>query len=381
MVQDQRAAVFADVGQSLDRDADSPLYKQVRQHLAKMIRDRRLRPGDNIPPQRELSQLWRVSEVTVRRAIQELAQEGLVQARAGSGTLVADPRDVPVTSAPPIAESAAGPRQSRIGIVMAGLADGYPFLARMMTRLDEESRAGVRFQLLDLPTSEMDPATIMQALPLRELDGLILMSPVNLALVALCQRQKIPYVLLFNDLADGNSRCVVVDYTSGMLEAVSCLVGRQRRHIAMVTAAPGRFSTGQMMDAYHAACQAHGISVRPEWIIQAGYGEAQGYDAVKTLLKTTPRPEAIIFASDYQARGGLIALQEARINVPGEIAVIGAGRLLRDKEWPVPLTSIDLHLDDVVSLAVRGLCGWIGGTAEMPLRQVVRSTLYVGATL
>jgi LacI family transcriptional regulator len=371
------ADIFAMLAHRLDRQAGPPLYKQLRKQLAQLIYERHLRPGDNIPPQRDLSQLCRVSEMTVRRALQELAQEGLLQARAGSGTKVVDPQQRQEQLSQTASTVA---RRWRIGIVMASLSDGYPFLSRMMEQLDQEAGTQVRYQLLDLPTCETDPATIAQIVPLRALDGVILMSPVNLTLVTLCQRQRIPYVLLYNDLADEQSHCIVVDYASGLLEAVAYLVHNQRRRIALVTAARQRFSTGQMVDAYHTACQLHGLQVQAEWLVHASYEERQGYEAMIHLLGTSPRPDAVLFASDYQARGGLVALQEAKMAVPQEIAVVGAGRLLREKEWPVPLSTIDLHLELVMSLAVRGLSNWIAGTGQMPLRQVVRSTWHAGAT-
>lgn len=369
--------VFQSLAARLDPKAEAPLYRQLREQVARLIHDRYLRPGDGIPSQRQISQLCQVSEITVRRAMQELAAEGLLQARAGSGTVVAEAHTGDA-SVPGNGKSAT--RLCRIGIVLASLTDGYPFLPRMMQRLEAEAGERVRFQLFDMPTHETDPGEIGQILPLRGLDGLILMSPVNLALVALCQRQRVPYVLLYNDLADDSSRCVVVDYASGVIAAVRSLVEQGKKRIALVTAAKQRFSTGQMIDAYRTAFQLYGLTVRPEWIIHGGYAETQGYEATQQLLAMSPRPDAILFASDYQARGGLVALQKAKLAVPRDVAVVGAGKLLRDKEWPVALTSIDLHFDEVGLLAVQTLRDLIDGKDNTPLRQVVRSTLSRGET-
>src|SRR5919201_1688659 len=50
----------------------------------------RLRPGDRLPSSRSLMNRYQVSPVTVSRAIRLLAAEGLVVARPGSGTYVAE---------------------------------------------------------------------------------------------------------------------------------------------------------------------------------------------------------------------------------------------------------------------------------------------------
>jgi DNA-binding LacI/PurR family transcriptional regulator len=372
---DRNKNILANMGRSLQRQSGAPLYTQLAGLLRQGIETGGLRHGDSLIPQRQLSTMWKVSEVTVRRALQALAAEGLLEARAGSGTTVTSPRDKASSTGKP----SSGPRRHRLGIVSAQLTDGYPFLSRMMDRL-QESPAGHIFQFFSVPVDESDVDAVQRMLPLRELDGLLLMSPVNLNLVAMCQRQKVPYVLLYNHVADGRSRCVVVDYGPGIMEAVEHLVAKRRRQIALVTALESRFSTGQMTDAYHAALRFHKLPIDPKWSVHAGYKEAQGYQATRELLARRPRPDAIIFASDYQARGGLIALQEAGLSVPKHVAVIGAGRMLRDKEWPVALTTIDLHFEEVGIAAVDALCALIDETGVVPFRQIVSSSLILGET-
>jgi DNA-binding transcriptional MocR family regulator len=60
--------------------------------LAALLRDRtrRMRPGERLPTTRELIGQHRVSPVTVSRALAELAAQGVVITRPGSGTFVAD---------------------------------------------------------------------------------------------------------------------------------------------------------------------------------------------------------------------------------------------------------------------------------------------------
>jgi DNA-binding LacI/PurR family transcriptional regulator len=365
---------LADLHQQLERRGAAPLYTQVAGLVRDMIRDGRLKPGEVIQPQRELSSLWNVSEVTVRRALQALAGEGLIEARAGSGTVVASSSRGGATHGPAVPAEA---RRLRIGIVSADLTDGYPFLSRMMEQLSSTDSNTPVFQFFTMPVSQTD--AFAKSLPLRDLDGVLLMSPVNLNLVATCQQMKLPYVLLYNHIVDGFSHCIVVDYTTGILEAVDHLVKQGRRNIAVVTALENRFSTGQMTDAYHAAMTLHRLDVPADWLIHAGYQEPQGYEATKKLISRGRKPDAILYASDYQARGGLIALQEAGLSAPRDVCIIGAGRLLRDKEWPVTLTSIDLQFERVGQVALDTLRKLIDAE-PVPFRQVVTSHLVPGET-
>ncbi len=67
-----------------------PLYRKLSSSLHAAIRSGALRAGEGIPPERDLAQALGVSRITVRRAIGDLAQQGLLFARQGSGTVVAE---------------------------------------------------------------------------------------------------------------------------------------------------------------------------------------------------------------------------------------------------------------------------------------------------
>ena len=66
-----------------------PLYQRMAVSLRAAMRSGTLPVGTGMPPERELATMLGVSRVTVRRAIEELVTEGLLQAKQGSGTTVA----------------------------------------------------------------------------------------------------------------------------------------------------------------------------------------------------------------------------------------------------------------------------------------------------
>ncbi|MGA8005554.1 MAG: GntR family transcriptional regulator [Burkholderiales bacterium] len=67
----------------------SPLYKQIKELLLDGLRGGEWRPGDAIPSEIELAARYRVSQGTVRKAIDELAADNLLVRRQGKGTFVA----------------------------------------------------------------------------------------------------------------------------------------------------------------------------------------------------------------------------------------------------------------------------------------------------
>ena len=72
-------------------ETGGPRYVQLRRRLEKGIESGVLPPNTSLPPERELAEITDLSRVTVRKAIQELVREGLIEQRQGSGSFVREP--------------------------------------------------------------------------------------------------------------------------------------------------------------------------------------------------------------------------------------------------------------------------------------------------
>jgi GntR family transcriptional regulator len=69
--------------------AFSPLYQQIKSLILQSLQAGEWHPGDAIPSEQELALRYRVSQGTVRKAIDELAADNLLVRRQGKGTFVA----------------------------------------------------------------------------------------------------------------------------------------------------------------------------------------------------------------------------------------------------------------------------------------------------
>jgi GntR family transcriptional regulator len=69
--------------------AFSPLYQQIKSLILQSLQAGEWKPGEAIPSEMDLAARYRVSQGTVRKAIDELAAENLVVRRQGKGTFVA----------------------------------------------------------------------------------------------------------------------------------------------------------------------------------------------------------------------------------------------------------------------------------------------------
>jgi len=83
------AALLSELIGGLGDQAPGPLYQQLHRALRQAIANKQLAPDEALPAERDMAQDLGVSRITVRKALDALADEGLVTRRQGAGTFVA----------------------------------------------------------------------------------------------------------------------------------------------------------------------------------------------------------------------------------------------------------------------------------------------------
>lgn len=87
---------------TLDPDDPRPPYAQITNALRAAILTKKLKPGERLPSQAELTKRYDVSRATVQRALRDLQDEGLIVARQGSGAFVRSRTERPMELRPHI---------------------------------------------------------------------------------------------------------------------------------------------------------------------------------------------------------------------------------------------------------------------------------------
>lgn len=78
----------------LKQEEPAPLYHQIKNCLLEDMKAGRLKPGDRVPSERELSERFGVSRMTARQALVQLGTEGYLVREQGKGSFVASPKIV-----------------------------------------------------------------------------------------------------------------------------------------------------------------------------------------------------------------------------------------------------------------------------------------------
>lgn len=76
----------------LDKQSHIPMYAQIEEELERRIEQGEFSVGSAIPSERELTELFGVSRMTVRQSVTNLVNRGLLYREKGRGTFVASPK-------------------------------------------------------------------------------------------------------------------------------------------------------------------------------------------------------------------------------------------------------------------------------------------------
>lgn len=104
------------------------LYEQIVQQIEESVLKGALKPGDQLPPERELAQKFGVSRTAVREAVKVLREKGLVEAYSGRGTFIKN-------------ETSQAIRQSLDLMIKIGQPDGSRHLVEVREILEPEIAA------------------------------------------------------------------------------------------------------------------------------------------------------------------------------------------------------------------------------------------------
>jgi ABC-type glycerol-3-phosphate transport system substrate-binding protein len=74
----------------IDKSVPIPLYYQLKQMIKRKIENGEFKPGDRLPTEQELCEMFSISRTPVRQALTELTYEGILYRRPGLGTFVSD---------------------------------------------------------------------------------------------------------------------------------------------------------------------------------------------------------------------------------------------------------------------------------------------------
>jgi LacI family transcriptional regulator, galactose operon repressor len=163
--------------------------------------------------------------------------------------------------------------------------------------------------------------------------------------------RSVPYVGV--DVRVGGRRNAFVgsDHAAGVRMALGHLYELGHRRIAHVAGARNTVAGADRVAAFRRETRLLGLDVPDEYIREADFSSAGGYDAAGDLLALDERPTAILAASDLMALAALQAIRDAELQPGRDVAVVGFDDIEAASLAYPPLTTIRQDREKLGTLA------------------------------
>lgn len=194
---------------------------------------------------------------------------------------------------------------------------------------------------------------MIQFLLNRRVAGLLLAS-VHLREDAIAEVEKsgVPFVLVNRGNRKDRAAFVVADNATGAKMAVRHLIDLGHRKIAHIAGFLYTDSGIERLEGYRKELNLADLPIDSGYMVEAGYSETGGYQAMRKLLDLPDPPTAVFAVNDLTAMGAIIAIKEQGLRVPEDISIVGFDDIWVAERISPPLTSVKVSLYEMGKLAM-----------------------------
>lgn len=216
------------------------------------------------------------------------------------------------------ARSLSTSKTQTIGVILPDLYG--EFFSELIRGMDVAARALGYHLIVSSSHDDAEEASAAIRSMRGRVDGLIVLSPhLDAANLASNLAGRLP-ILLMNGGAGAGRPSIVVDNHGGAVRAVEHLIATGRRRIAHISGPAGNLEAEARLAGYLEAMARADLPTR---VAEGAFDQASGHHAASELARGDERPDAIFAGNDMMAVGALLALQEAGLNVPAQVAIVG----------------------------------------------------------
>lgn len=217
------------------------------------------------------------------------------------------------------ARSLSTSRTDVVGVILPDLFG--EFFSELIRGMDLACRAHGRHLIV---SSSHDDAAVAAA-AIRSMrgrvDGLIVLSPhLDSSELTGSLTGRLPVLLMNVEDPHSQQPSMAVDNVGGARTAVEHLLKLGRCRIAHVGGPAGNVEARQRKQGYVEAVTVAGLE---PVVAQGEFTQASGFAATSGLLKSGETPDAVFAGNDAMAIGVLLAIQEAGLRCPQDVAVVG----------------------------------------------------------
>lgn len=188
-------------------------------------------------------------------------------------------------------------------------------------------------------------------------------------------RSDLPVVTI--DHVFDNRPAVLSDNISGMHELVSYVCRMGHRKIAYIHGADSSVSRNRISSFYQTLDE-YGIEIPDAYVRESGYRDTAAAEKItRELLDLPEPPTCILYPDDFAALGGIKAIRERGLRIPGDISIAGYDGIRLSQELSPKLTTVRQDTDAIGVSAAEKLIDMI----EQPRRTSIEHLAIPGTLL
>jgi LacI family transcriptional regulator len=273
-----------------------------------------------------------------------------------------------------VAQSLKSGRSGIIGVVVPDVTN--PYFAAVAKGLERVCRgASYRMLLANSDESAEREQEILADL-VHRVDGVILAPATEQDEAPLHLRETgVPVVFLDREVAGGELfDAVLVDNIGGARTAARHLAELGHTRIATINGLTNTTPGRARREGFLEGLAEFGLELPPEYELIGGFREETARQHALHLLALSDPPTAIFTGNNLMTIGALKALQDMRVDVPGEVSIVGFDDLSLGSLLRSPLTCIDRPDVEQGALAMRLLLSRLTNEAPDAPRRIVLDT-------
>ena len=306
----------------------------VEDYIRQQIKQRKI--TDKLPGERTLASELGYSYMTIRKAIENLVDEGLLYKVPTKGTFVADQR-------------AQKSKTRTIGYFLdSQIAGGLssPYYPLIFDALEKASSRNGYSLMYFTNNDHTNLARI-----LKKLDGVIASSFLRVEGFIQEIKKIVPVVAIDNSAADKSIPSVIIDNFNAEVESVDYLCALGHRRIGFMTGLEDSDVGKNRYEGYKSGLSKNGIEVDPVLVFRGNYTFRSGEAGAEYFCSLEHRPSAIVCANDSMALGAISSLHKAGMKVPDDISVIGFDDIDFARQITPALTTVHVPVGEIAECA------------------------------
>ena len=318
-------------------DSSIPKYKIVERALIKAIQEEKIL--DKLPGERTLAKEFGFSYMTVRKAINNLVNRGILYKVPSKGAFVNPQKGANKTLT--------------IGYfidenIKSGISS--PYYSMIFNAIEKEA---AKHDYTVMYFSDSDPERLGKVL--KRMDGVIATCfPHNETVIEQMKKQ-LPVLVIDNASKDQTIPSVVIDNFTADYTTVEYLYQLGHKRIGFMTGLNDSDVGRNRLKGYQQGMEDFALNNSDELIFNGNYSFESGIKGAEYFLSLDKLPDAIICANDSMALGAIQRLKAANVNIPKDISIVGFDNIQVASQVSPSLTTIVAPTQEIAEQAFKML--------------------------